>query len=466
MPNFSTIVQTPEIRAIVQERFLERAFHDALFPKLLYRMEAAPQIWAANVGDSRIFSAPGLLPVDMRPLTPGTDPTPTNFTYEQWAATLNEYAATIDTNMPTSIAAIASLFYRNCQQLGLMAGQTLNNVVRDYMFNAAESGHTVADGAQVATTTLAVKRLNGFTTARRPDLPLGSPVTFSTVSTNNPLAIIVNTGSPTAVNVIGFTSATAGDEIGPGTLTLDAAVTVADRAYVQSYDRTVVGYVGGGNQVDDVGANDIIRLADIRSAISTLRNQNVPTHGDGLYHAQIDPTAESQVFSDPENQRLLTSLPDYYMASEFAIGKLFGAAFLRNTQSPQPETVVGGTLGVFSENDPIACELYNNGNPATGIVLHRTLFSGQGGIMEYYQDPMWMLTEAGVTGKVGDFSITNNAIEVMTDRIQLVIRAPIDRLQQIVSSSWKFIGAWSVRTDAATGSKARFKRFYEVISGS
>ena len=31
MPDFSTISQAPEIRALVQENLLERAFHDALF---------------------------------------------------------------------------------------------------------------------------------------------------------------------------------------------------------------------------------------------------------------------------------------------------------------------------------------------------------------------------------------------------------------------------------------------------
>ena len=74
-------------------------------------------------------------------------------------------------------------------------------------------------------------------------------------------------------------------------------------------------------------------------------------------------------------------------------------------------------------------------------------------------------TDAGITGKVGEPKITNNSIEVFTDRIQLILRSPLNRLQDLVSTSWKFIGDWPVRTDATTGDAARFKRFAVVMSG-
>ena len=168
MADFSVILQSPEVRQIVQENFLERQFHDALFPKTLFRAEATPVAWPAGVGDTQIFSAPGLIPVDARPTAPGVDPTPASYPIEQWQAQLQQYSGTIDTHMPTSMVAIANLFLRNTQQLGLMSAQTLNRVSRNRMYAAALSGHTVADGAQVAVTTLRVKRLNGLTRARNP----------------------------------------------------------------------------------------------------------------------------------------------------------------------------------------------------------------------------------------------------------------------------------------------------------
>lgn len=466
MPDFSVIAQAPEVRALVQDGVLERAFHDALFPSLLYRGEATPVLWPANIGDRQVFTGTGLLAKNQKPLAPGTDPTPKSFTAEQWEAVAHQYADTIDTSMPTSMMAIASLFYRNAQQLGLQAGQSLNGIVRNKMYNAGLSGHTVADGAQAAVTVLRVKRLNGFTRARRPDLAAGSPVRYDPVSTNNPLPIhLFSGGADAARSVIGFSPDTAGDEVGPGTITVDAAVTVLDRAYVISDNRTFLVRVGGGNKVDDVGAADLFTLASIRSALAQMRQNNVPAHQDGYFHCHLDPTSEAQIFSDNEFQRLLTSLPDFYMYKQFGIGALLGTIFIRNSESPIPETVVGGLTATYSDADDFAGELFNNGVAATGLKVHRPIFGGQSLIMEYHSDLSALITEAGVTGKVAEPRITNNGIDVFTERIQLIIRAPLNRLQDMVSTSWKFIGDWPVRTDGAVGSPAYYKRVCVVEHG-
>jgi len=457
MPDFSTISQAPEIRALVQENILERAFHDSLYPRLLFRGEGTPQLWPANVGDTMVFSGVGLIKPKMRPLQPGSDPVPSTYQSEQWSAQLQQYADSIDTHMPTSIAAIANLFLRNAQQIGLSAAQTMNRIPRNKMYNGALSGQTVADGAQVATSTLRVKRLNGLTRARRPDLPLGSPVRFDLVSTNNPLSITVFTGVDTVVSVTGFSPDSAGDEVGPGTLSLSAPVTVADRAYVLASDKTFIVRVGGGNKVDDVGALDLLRLADIRTAVARMWQSNVPEQPDGRFHCHLDPTSQAQIFADQEWQRLLTSLPDYFMYKQFAIGELLGCVYFRNNECPQPETVEGGLTATFTQDDPFAGELYNNG-ATNGVKVHRALFVGQGYMNEYYQDLSGLMTDAGITGRVGEPKITNNSIEVFTERIQLILRAPLNRLQDLVATSYKFIGDWPVRTDATTGDAARYKR--------
>jgi len=468
MADFSTILQTPEIRALVQENILERAFHDALFPRLLFRGEATPQVWPANIGDSMVFTGTGLVRPKMRPLQPGSDPAPSTYAAEQWTATLQQYADSIDTHMPTSITAIANLFLRNAHQLGMSAGQAMNRIVRDRMYNAAESGWTVADGNQAAVTTLRVKRLNGFTRARRPDLATGSPVRFDYVSTNNPLLVTIydsGLAAPVVRSVVGFSPDVAGDETGPGTITLTGgAVTVLDRGYVYSADRSYVVRVGGGNSVDDIGSNDILKLSDIRAAVARFWQQNVPEHADGRFHCHLDPTSQAQVFADQEWRQLLTSLPDYYMYRQFALGELLNTVFFRNSECPVPETVEGGDTATFTQDDPFAGELYNDGTTA-GVKVHRALFTGQGGIYEYHQDLSGLMTDAGITGKVGEPRVTNNSIEVFTDRIQLILRSPLNRLQDLVSTSWKFIGDWPVRTDATTGDAARFKRFVVVMGG-
>jgi hypothetical protein len=467
VPDFSVILQAPEIRSIVQENLLERAFHDALFPRLLFRGEASPTPWPAGLGDTQIFSAPGLMPVDARPLTPGQDPEPDVYSMEQWQAQLQQYAKSIDTHMPTSMVAIANLFLRNAHQLGMQAAQTLNRVVRNRMFNAAISGWTVADGAQTGVTTLRVKRLNGLTRARRPDLAAGSPVRFDLVSTTNPLVVrIFDQTGPAEVsrNITGFTPDTPGDEVGPGTVTLNTAVTVLDRAYVVASDATTTVWVGGGNKVDDLGTTDLPTLASIRTAVANFWQANVPEHPDGRFHAHLDPVSQALIFNDSEFRQLLTALPDYYMYRQFALGELLNTVFFRNSEAPVPESVIGGSTATFDQRDPFPGELFNTG-ASTGMKVHRILFTAQGGIMEYYSDMSQLLTEAGLNGKVGDAVIVNNGIEVYSERIQLVIRAPLNRLQDMVSTSWKFMGDWPVRTDAATGNASRYKRFMVINHG-
>jgi len=462
VPDFSVILQQPMIRQIVQENILERSFHDALFPRVLYRAEASPQLWAANIGDSQLFTGSGIPPVDLQPLRPGFDPNPVSYQAEQWRAQCQGYGSSIDTHMPTSVAAIADLFLRNSHNIGLQSALTLNRLVRNKLYNTGLSGHTVADTATGSgTTALRVKRLNGFTTARRPDLAAGSPVRFDSVSASNPLPIYIGATMQLA-SVIAVTPDTVGDEMGPGVLTLAAGgPTWADRDPVMALDRTFLVRSGGGLSVDALNSltNNVFTCADIRAACAHLRQQNVPAMPDGYYHCHLDTISESEIFGDAEWQRLQTSLPDYFQYREFAIGVFQGCVFLRNTEAPLPETVAHQLAvfpTVFQVTDPFVGELVSGGS--NHYTVHRPLFLGQDNTFEYYSDLGLQLTEAGVTGRIGVSTISNNGIEINTDRIQIIIRAPLNRLQDMVATTWKFQGDWPTRTDAATGDLSRYKR--------
>lgn len=464
MPAFSIISQDPTIRALVQDGMLERAFHDALFPELLFRGEVEPVEFPGNIGDSQIFTGKGLIKPKPTPLAPGQDPTPSSYPKEQWVATLGQYADTIDTYMPNSMVAIANLFLENAQTMGLTAGQSLNRVTRDKMYNAAMSGKTVTDQTLAAQTSMHVLRLNGFTKARRPDLAAGSPVLFAPVSSVNPLPITVfHGGVGTNVNVIGFAPDFPGDELGPGTLTLDAVVTTSPRDPVIAADATFDVNIGGGLSVDSITSVSTMRLENIRAAVQRLKNMNVPKQPSGYYHCHLDPTMQAQVFSDPENQRLFTALPESFAYQNMAIGRMMGTVFYENTECPSfaLANVNAGAAGVYDPSEQFGGELVNAG----GVNLHRALFVGMGFCKEYYSDLSQLLTEAGVTGKIAEPKVTNDGIEVMTERIRLIFRAPLDRLQNQVACSYQFIGDWPVRTDSATGDAARYKRGVQVVGG-
>jgi hypothetical protein len=459
--DFSVILQTQQFRALVQENALDRFFADGLYPAQLFRAEADNERWEANVGDNKTFTGKGLMKPRLRPLQPGQDPLPHDYKLEQWGAQQQKYADSIDTHLPTAVAAAVNKLTEDLKTLGLNAGQVLNRICRNKLYNAAESGWTVADGAQAAVTTLRVKRLNGFTRARRPDLAAGSAVRYDFVTANNPLPITVvqTAGGATATNVINYTPDTPGDEIGPGTLTLDVAVTVADRDAVFASSRTYIVRSGGGNAVDALSAgNDILHLSDIRSAVARLRSVDVPAMGDGTYHMHLDPTGEGQLYADNEFQRLNISLPDGIAYRDFAITRILGCTVYRNNECPQVSNVDGASTATFSQDDWFAGEMYANGVTA-GAKVHRAVVVGESALKEYYVDQNAMITEAGVAGRVETGArVVNNGVEIDVERIHVIMRQPQDRLQEIVAQTWKFQGDFVTRTDGATGDAAAYKR--------
>jgi hypothetical protein len=461
----SAAIQTPQVRGVVQEGLLERAYHDALFPLLLYRGEAIDKKYPGNAGDTPVFTAAGLLTPNLLPLPPGQDPLPSTYGFEQWSTVISKYPlATMDTDMPSSALAAADLFLRNCHQLGLHAAQSLNRIARDYMFNAALSGNTVATTSTSSSTSLHVQRLNGFTTAR--NQTSGANTLFAPVSSTNPLTIQVYNGStPATTTVTGYTADYlingVPDTTGPGTLTLGTAATASTRGAVISADASQVYYAQQPSAltIDALTTTSTLTLASIRQAIAGLRTQNVPKHPDGRYHAHLSPVAEEEIFGDPETQRMLTALPDYYMYREFAVGELQGAIFYENTEAPTLGTVVNSSAA-YQPQDYFGGELENSASTQ----MQYTLFTGQDGFFEFWVDQALFLTEAGIAGRVGDFRIVNNGIDVYVDHAKIILRESLNRTQDQVSATSYGVFGWALRTDSLVGNASRYKRFAPIIS--
>lgn len=460
MPNFpdGSIINTSFNAGVVnaiQDRTLQRTFRDPLYPRLLYRMEAVAELWPVNLGANQTFTRAGLIQPSTRPNSGGNEPPLVGYSIEQWEATAQPWNATIDTDMPTSYVSLASQYLRNMHQLGLHAGQSLNRVVRDKLFNCYVAGNTVVVAAGYAGgTALPVQNLAGFTKK----LYQGRP---AAVSATNPLPITIKIGGTWYTrNVVGFTSNIAGDEIHSGVLTLDVAVAACTgREPVLASNRSQIIYSGGGTRVDDVGSVDQFRMADIRAAVAQLQYDNVAPHEDGTYHCHLDPISQSQIFGDNEFQRLNQSIPDYIHYRRFALASLLGCTFYRNSEAPTSATVNEDPAVGFTT----AFELTN----PDGVQIHRPIFTGQGAIEEKYLDESRYISEAGVQGKIGEFSVTNGGMQILTERIRLVLRAPMDRLQQKTSASWSFSGDWAIPTDAtALSSAATYKRCAVVVHGS
>lgn len=437
--------------AILQDDTLERVFHEALFPNLLFRAEATPDLWPANLGETKLFTRSGLLPVRKKPLTPGEDPTPRSYDFEQWRATARQQGDTLDTHMPSSHLALASTFMKDAQTLGLNAAQTLNELVRDNLYRAYLGGNTVTTQAYTAaTSTIAVASINGF--AER---------------VFNVAPVAVSPAAPITVDLAGFPVTVIGaipDDpenapFGRGTLVLsesfDAATNnIALRASVLADQRSRVVRAGGATSVDGVSTGLV--LQDVINATARLRAARVPTMPDGTYHVHLTPQGESQIYSDEQWQRLFTALPDSMAFRDLAIGKLVGCTWYRNTENPNAENSgdLVGTTGSARVSSDVGGEIFNNG----GTEIRRAIVVGGGAITEKYIDESKFITDAGAQGKIGNFTITNNGVQVMTERIRYILRSPQDRLQQQVSQTWSWSGDFPVPSDSLTFDAARYKR--------
>ncbi len=448
------VVGIPQsILNLVQQGLLERAFHDALFPSLLFRAEASKEQWEANTGTELFMTRPGLLLPITKPLVAGADPEPQTLSYEQWVAKLDRYSGTIDTHMPSSVVANSDLFMRNVNQLGMQAGQSLNRLPRNEIHLRYLSGNTCLLVATASgDSAIRVASVNGFT-----DVILkGVQTRPQLVSSSNPLQISIG---GVVRNVIGVDLDSPSDPYGPGTLYLSATVgsVVPARAPVLAVNRPKVVRSGGATSVDGIGSSDIFQLQDVAQVVSQLRKNNVPPHEDGTYHCHINTAANNQIFSDPAFQRLhqgTGGMSEQY--KEFFIGSIFGCSFFLNNECPDADNsgarTPTGTNAQYSEE--IGAETINE----SGIGIGRCLVTGRGALYEKYLDESGYVTEAGISGKEGQLQSINNGVEVNTDNIRLILRAPTNRLQDTVAATWSITTSFSTPSDVGAGGPERFKR--------
>lgn len=445
----------PSITNLVQKGLLQRAFHDALFPALLFRNEAEESEWEANTGTEIFVTRRGIIAPKTTLLQPGADPNPSVEVFEQWPARLGRYGDAIDTHMPTAAVASANKFLSAIKSLGLSAGQSLNRIARNSLFQSYLSGHTVTiDAAAAGDATLHVSSLNGFTDVVLP----ATTVRPVAVSAATPLSVTI--AGIGARGVIGATPDDINDPLGPGVLLLDAILGgagVLARTSVLSVNRPTIIRAGGGLSIDAISAGDVVVLQDIISAVGRLRKNNVPPHEDGYYHAHFPVEGNTQIFADLPFQRLNTALPQGSYYQEAFVGRIAACDSGLNNESPDVDnsgaTTSTGTNALYSKD--IASETRNE----SGINIGRIIVTGRGALHEMWLDESkHYMSEAGLTGKQGQFQITNGGVAIETKHVRLVLRAPVNRLQDLMSAAWSVSTCFPVPSDIATGNAARFKR--------
>lgn len=445
---------------LAQQGYLDRTIRDGLVPGQLYRMDARPEEWQAMLGETAIFSRRGLMAIDLAPLTPGTDPAAGNYSSEQWTVTASQFSGSNDTFMPASNVAIESLLMQNAKALGVHAAMKMNRIARNKLFVAYNGGEsTVFLLGVIGGTTLKVSSLAGFTERLNP-----TTGKLAGVSASNPLPITFTTAEP-ANTVIGAVPDVATDPFGPGTLTLGTALSTAVplRTGVKASTTSKRLRVGGGATIDAITASNILKLEHVIQAVARLRAMNVQPHSDGYYHVHLSPATEAQIFQDADFKNLHQSLPNEQRYQQMIISTLLGCKFYRNTDDPALARVSATTAAPGGAGGAlVAGEIGGEVRNASSIEILRTIVTGEGNLIEKYFDESAFVTAAGVNGKVGNFSVTNNGLALMLDRLRFVMRAPLDKLQQTVTQSWSWSGDFGVPSDELTGDASRFKRAFVI----
>ncbi|HET6908898.1 MAG TPA: hypothetical protein VFH54_06120 [Mycobacteriales bacterium] len=400
------------IQAIMQNGLLVRAFEDALVPQFLYPRAATQRPWSGNLGDTATFTRAGLLTPVTTALTVGNDPTAATYSIEQYSATMNQYGNAVDTNLLQSAMTLASKFVEDNQILAINAGQSLNRISRTKLYNAYTGGRTWATATSSSSTTLQVNSTQGFGTV----LVNGVP---TAVSAGNPLNVTVN---GVANTVTGVTDATH--------LVLGSAIS-ASVGWAVVAANAPVSYRPTGSTRYDLSGSNTATMALFRSAVARLRSMNVPTVA-GNYVAHIDPTTEAQLFADSDFKQAYQGRGDSAVFAEMSLGVFQGIDWVRNNEAPT--TTDGGSSANLTVHQPLVLG---------ADALLAAPFANMGSLLSEVEGPHGSIQLIGPADGV---------------QVAHIVRPPQDRLQQVVSSAWSYVGDFTVPSDATTGDAALYKR--------
>lgn len=400
------------IRAIMQNGILDRTFQDALVPEFLFPAIADNEPWQGALGDTKTFTRKGLITPTTTPLAGADISGASTYTIEQWSVTMDQYGISVDTNMLQSAMTLASKFLADVQTLGINAGQSLNQIARNKLYNAYAGGRSWCTAGGTSDTSFTVNNPAGFATV----LVNGVP---TPVSAGNPLNVTIAGVANTVTGVAGsvLTLGTARvDVVGDYIVAANAPVSIRTAARNSPYDATT---------------GDVATLAMFRAAVVRLRKMNVPTIG-GYYTAHIPPDTEAELFADADFKQALQGRVDSPVWRDLSIGRFSGIDWVRNNEVP---TIAGGSAGT--------------------VTVFRPLVVGSGALVAAPFEGIGSLL-AG-TG-VEDVPAIRMIPAAPSTEVALIVRPPQDRLQQNISTSWAYTGDFGVPSDSGTGDAALFKR--------
>lgn len=436
-----------ELQDVIQQGFLLSEFEQGLFSTLAYRAVAEKMTFPNGRGETVTKTRAGYLPAVPQPLDPRTNTnldngiTPSNYNNEQYTLAINQYAATIDLNLVTSMATVVNFFLQNSNANGKQASQTLDFLARNAILNAYMGGNTfVTETLGAPGTTIKVNDIRGFqrVIVNGVSVPVDGTNTMEVIVDDNAYTLVGAAADATNTSTARFLDSITAQGAGgiSGTLTFSTNVSINDgtlgNAVISAFAPAII-RPNARATTRAIQAGDILTMQDVISGVAQLRDNGVPDV-DGRYNMYLDQQSGVQLFRDEEFQLLYRgrSLEDpTYKGAQYIEG--LDVRFIRTTQAPQQ--LQSGT---------------------TGIKIHRPILCGADMLVEG--------TFEGQTEAINNLVQGFGYLEEI-DGIVQVIRPQLDRLQQIISQSWFWIGGYVAPTDSTatnviipTANNAYYKR--------
>lgn len=425
------------LQYIIQQGFLAREFQQAICSRLGYRACADREDIAVGIGETLTKTRAGLKPSVTIPIPAAFNTNldnglvPTGWGVEQYTLSINHYASTTDLNMVTSRVGIDNQFLQNAKVNGEQAARSLDELARNALFSPYFGGNTrVRTTLASAAPQVAVDDVRGFQMifVNGVQSPVGSTSSMTVTIGSNAYSLV-----GVAVDQINTCTAPGGVS---GVLTLSGNVSVQDGTAgntVQAATASVIMRPNRRSNTAALVASDVMSMDSVLDAVAALRMNAVPDIG-GAYNCYLDPVSARQLFADPDFQRLfvgLTSANEVFRPGMGVVNEFLGVRFVLTTEA-------------YVQAHPVLA----------GSFVRRPIMVGQGALIE------------------GDFAgmaasdVAPHAAEItLIDGVAMVTREPLDRLQQIISQSWYWIGGFCAPSDTTTTSltvptatNAAFKR--------
>ena len=322
--------------------------------------------------------------------------------------------------------------------LAIHAAESMTLVAMNTLDAAYGEGQTWATAATTTSTSLTVADGTGFQFATTTLATTGSNPTEGLTAYATPTLVAVSSGTPLAVTVNGSANTVTGCVYSGGvwTLTLGTAQSVPNGSAVVNTSNGPVQYRPNGRaSANQLAAADIATLSLFQSGVTRLRAMNVPRIN-GAYTAHVTPQSIEELFQDQNFLLAYRGRADSPAYRDFTPGDSIGdgAEF----------------MGRFSGIDWILNTVTPSVTNQGGVPVYRPILCGDGALIKGPFENM--------AGLVNEMQAGGTVQIDMIGGVARILRAPLDRFGQVLSSTWSWIGGYAVGTDLLTGDGAAYKR--------